>query len=209
MTEEKKKVLRIDVQTATVLFVIAIAFSLLFVVNMGLNARLTDIERDNEKLSEELSDLEEMTTWQNLDLIFLNDRHYDSLTDHLNGVENRLIRWIDNNNETSKEILWHIEQILIMLGETEPDDPIFPDDQMDFEWVSDNLTFQLLFYDNYLETDRWSPIFEVENWSYMVQWVISEAQEHSEIFTQNQKDYLLLISINMAYYKETGTWLGD
>jgi hypothetical protein len=144
--------------------------------------------------------------------------HDRAIAEQLNQIALTLNEIRDRDTDDYSLELAEMEYVLFLILEDtsiivnrtpHPDLPVFPDDMMDFEWVSENLTFQLLFYDNHLKMDRWSPIFEADNWSYMVMWAMSEVSEHNDIFTQTQKDYLLLIAINLAYYKETGIWLGD
>lgn len=85
------------------------------------------------------------------------------------------------------------------------DETEFPwKDQLDPEINGTNIGFT--YYDNYEEKLKLSPTFTPENWTDLPDWTMDQ---HAETFTQNQKSEIMLLMMNLAYYKETGTWLGE
>lgn len=81
----------------------------------------------------------------------------------------------------------------------------YPNDEAEADFI-DNTSIRLEYYDNRLDHYNVSPIFTIENWTELPKWSM---EQHPDTFTQHQKNFILLITSNMAYYKETGTWLGE
>ncbi len=77
-------------------------------------------------------------------------------------------------------------------------------DQLDPEIIGTNISFT--YYDNYQEKLKTSPTFTPENWTWLPEWTMNQ---HPDTLTQNQKNEIMLLTMNLAYYKETGTWLGE
>jgi hypothetical protein len=76
--------------------------------------------------------------------------------------------------------------------------------ELDFNKTTGTLSF--VYYDNHFEQLKGSPTFTPENWTDLGDWILDQ---HHDTFTQMQVNVLSYIIANMAYYKETGTWLGE
>lgn len=66
--------------------------------------------------------------------------------------------------------------------------------------------FFIVYYDNYDDEYDQTPSFTIENWTEALDWTKEKGED---VFSLKQRQTILLIVTNMAYYKETGTWLGE
>lgn len=82
----------------------------------------------------------------------------------------------------------------------------YPQDYIAIVNYTDNTSLQIEYYDNFISEFQTSPVFTVENWTELIVWMQSKGD--GRIY-QNQRLMIMIIGINMAYYKETGTWLGE
>lgn len=79
-------------------------------------------------------------------------------------------------------------------------------DEIDLDFNKTTGTLSFVYYDNHFEKLKGSPTFTPENWTDLGDWILDQ---HHDTFTQMQVNILSYIIANMAYYKETGTWLGE
>jgi hypothetical protein len=110
-------------------------------------------------------------------------------------------------DEATVEQLNQIAELLHEIGDKDEgisESPLKHQLDLDFNKTTGRLSF--VYYDNHLEKLKGSPDFTPENWTYMGQWILDQ---HSDTFTQTQKNGLLYMLANLAYYNETGTWLGE
>lgn len=84
--------------------------------------------------------------------------------------------------------------------------PQYPRDYIMIVNYTENVSLQIEYYDNLLGYNLTSPTFTIQNWTEFMDWFgsIGDARIYP-----NQRLMIMLIGINMAYYKETGTWLGE
>lgn len=142
--------------------------------------------------------------------------HDRAIAEQLNGIAT-LLNEMDKKTKDYENLL---DQMYQVLNRTELRTTIIYnavlDENLDFEYPYDdiqftfmnpnNTTFMFHFYNNHFDQGDFSPIFSVDNWTEIFDWTRAK---HPDTFTQYQKNFMLLVSVNMAYYKETGTWLGD
>lgn len=84
--------------------------------------------------------------------------------------------------------------------------PQYPRDYIMIVNYTENVSLQVEYYDNLLGYNLTSPTFTIQNWTEFMNWTGSLGD--ARIYP-NQRLMIMLIGINMAYYKETGTWLGE
>lgn len=105
--------------------------------------------------------------------------------------------------------IYNIYEILLFIY-NQTMEPQYPNDYISVEFDNNNTTFQIKYFDNYEGEFNISLPFTVELWTDFVNWTMSLPHEHPYYtLTQYQIDFIINVMINMAYYKETGIWLGE
>lgn len=82
----------------------------------------------------------------------------------------------------------------------------YPQDYIAIVNYTDNTSLQIEYYDNFISEFQTSPMFTIENWTELVEWAQSKGDAR---LYPLQRQMIFFIAIHMAYYKETGTWLGE
>lgn len=141
----------------------------------------------------------------------------DNLTKELDDLHTRLfeiqqiINWYANiiavTQNDLNHTLYNIYEILILIY-NQTDEPRYPEDHIQLNIMDSNTTFRIYYYDNIDLAFKLSPPFTIQNWTEFPEWVMLQEQAH-DIFTNYQRNAILLFVCDVAYYKETGTWLGE
>lgn len=193
----------------------ALALASMLILNTLILINVNDLKDRNDDLSAQLKEHEENDYGRYKDLMFLEQQDYRRLTDHLNGVENRLIRWIDNTNKTIlKEIQGYGNMNNLILHDIR--DSVergfiyrYPDDYAEIENYVQNVSIQVGYYNNSVDSYGLMPTFAIENWTHLIDWMVATYEYDRNTLTQMQMLQLTIIAMDLAYYKETGTWLGE
>jgi hypothetical protein len=146
--------------------------------------------------------------------------HDKAIAEQLNQIATFLNEWRDTQDHEcptcpefdDTEVLERLDEIMDKLNSLPIDEThyIYPRDVVDFIWVNQFDSFRFKYYDNDLKVFLNSPIFEVQNWTEMIDWVVAEQTKWpGDVFSHYQLNRLIMMAMDLAYYKETGTWLGE
>jgi hypothetical protein len=146
--------------------------------------------------------------------------HDRAIAEQLNQIATFLNEWRDTQDHEcptcpefdDTEVLERLDEIMDKLNSLPIDEThyIYPRDVVDFIWVNQFDSFRFKYYDNDLKVFLNSPIFEVQNWTEMIDWVVAEQTKWpGDVFSHYQLNRLIMMAMDLAYYKETGTWLGE
>jgi len=158
----------------------AVAIAGMMILNTMILINLNDLKNQEDDLS--TYDLEDMRT-------------------QLNAIATQLSNHDSDMNEI-RNLLRNLETTITII---DAGDPKYPEDYVYLDFKSPE-SYNIQYYDNLRDEFIHSPTFKVDNWTDLMNWTVNEGEF---VFTLHQRQTILLIGVNMAYYKETGTWLGE
>lgn len=112
--------------------------------------------------------------------------------------------WLFGNSNYTNLIIWDIKD-----GMQNAFFYRYPEDHLDIEFYVENVSVIIGYYNNSADWYALTPTFGIENWSHIIDWMVATYEYDRNTLTQMQMLQLTIIAMDLAYYKETGTWLGE
>ncbi|MHA1962638.1 MAG: hypothetical protein ACW99U_20800 [Candidatus Thorarchaeota archaeon] len=112
--------------------------------------------------------------------------------------------WLFGSMNYTNLIIWDIKDRV--------DAGIFwrmPEDYVDIEYYEPNVSVIIGYYNNSIDAYDLTPTIPLENWTLLINWTLGTINYDIRTLTNFQIMQIVAIANMMAYYKETGTWLGE